>query len=83
VYLALLLSLLMVSSFLVGFYLLSPYFPMEKPTPIKNQSMTENVPDTRKDWGYADDYCMKKIRFKDGTIIKIPRCEFVLLYPNP
>lgn len=39
--------------------------------PIKNQSMTKV-----KNWGYTDDYCLQKLRMKDGTIIQIPRCEF-------
>lgn len=64
----------MVGSFLVGFYLISPFFPMEKASPIKNQSMTANTPD-RRDWGYTDDYCLLKFKFKNDTIIEIPRCE--------
>lgn len=72
---ALSLSLLMVGSFLVGFYVLSPFFPMEKipdPEITKNQSMTDN---SVKNWGYTNDYCLKKLRLKDTSIILIPRCQ--------
>ena len=36
---------------------------------INNQSMTKN-------WGWTNNYCLKKLYFKDGSIMQIPRCGF-------
>ena len=47
---------------------------------VKNQSMTKNIPNgiyTKSySWGWSDDYCLRNLKLKDGSIIRLPRCEF-------
>lgn len=41
---------------------------------VNNKSMTNNNPSYG--WGWSDDYCLRNLKLKDGTIIRYPRCEF-------
>lgn len=69
------LSFLLVGSFFFGFYVVSYLIIMlDKDPEQKNQAMTKNIPD-RRDWGWSNDYCLKKLKFKDSSIIYIPKCK--------
>lgn len=45
--------------------------PQIEKIPQKEQSVGTNY-----NWGWSDDYCLKKIKYPNGSIIMIPRCKF-------